>query len=59
MMKNNNKEIDQKNIDEFVEDFEIKQKYKEEEEQGKENQSSLKSQEEENKNINEFEETIE
>lgn len=58
-MKNNNKEIDQKNIDEFVEDFEIKQKYKEEEEQGKENQSSLKSQEEENKNINEFEETIE
>ena len=57
IMKNNNKEIDQKNIDKFVEDFEVKQIY-EEEEKEKEKQS-LKFKEEEGKNIDKFEESIE
>ena len=58
-MKNNNKEIDQKNIDEFVEELEIKQKYEEEKEQEKKKQSSLILKKKKSKNINKFEESIE
>lgn len=54
IMKNKNKEIDQKNIDKFVEDFEVKQIYEEEGEKEKEKQS-LKFKEEESKNIDKFE----